>query len=205
MNPYDQKPDRKKIRGWKRRVKHISAWGEFIKQPYLKNFNKVGDYTYERSIIDPFYRFVKRQPPLWFYKIIITKFIFAYYEWKKAFDELGIPYDLQVWLYEPAYIRSKIICYAVKNNGDKITFAWESDTQKPFPYYKFANNDNSLKQFEWLLTDDELVSFESELEDEDFTAQDLLADGYVKKDSRIKSQDSRYKGCGLRTAPFFVG
>jgi len=183
MNPYDQKPDRKKIRGWKRRIKHINAWGEYIKQPYLKSFNNPGDYTYERSIISPFYRLVKRQPPLWFYKLIITKLANAYLDWKKIFNELGIPYDLQIWLYDPKFIQSEIIGYVVENKSDRARYRWSEEEQKPFPYHKFSTDDTLLKKFDWLLFNDELVTFESELEYEDFNAEDMLAEGYVKKES----------------------
>lgn len=183
MKQYYLNPNRKKIRGWKRRIKHINAWGEYIKQPYLKSFNKAGDYTYERNIIDPFYRLLRRQPPLWFYKLIINKFVNAYFEWEKAFNELSIPYDLQIWLYDPQFIQSEIICYAVENKGDRARYAWSADEQKPFPYDKFSIDDALLKRFEWLLFDDELVTFENELKDEDFTSEDLLAGGYVKKET----------------------
>jgi hypothetical protein len=173
----------KKIRGWKRRIRQIDVWGEGIKKPYLKFFNETGDYTYDRCTLYPFYALEKRHPPLWFYKLIIAKFIAAHKEWEKIFNDLNIAYDLQIWLYDPSYIRSEIICRKVEKKGDIIMYAWESKLKKTFPYGQFALNNVDLKQFEWVLTDEELVTFESELEDEGFTADELLADGYVKKDS----------------------
>jgi hypothetical protein len=174
--------NRKKIRGWKRRIKQLDEWGKHIKQPYLKHFKDVGDYTYERCFLYPFYTLEKRQPPIWFYKLIIAKFIMAYDEWEKIFNDLGIPYDLQLWIYDPNFMWSEIICRRVENKGDRISYSWESGSNRYLPYSKFADND-SLKKFEWISADEEVIIFESELENEDFTAEDLITDGYIKKDS----------------------
>jgi len=66
MYPYN--PKRKKIRGWKRRVRQVERWGELIKEPYLKHFvSDTGRHTYERCYLSPFYRLDKLQPPLWFF------------------------------------------------------------------------------------------------------------------------------------------
>ena len=174
---------KKKIRGWKRRIKQINNWGKRIQKPYLKYFKMPGDCTYERCIISPFYNLEKRQPPLWFYKLIVAKFIEAFYEWEKAFEELKLPFDLVVQLYDPSFMWSEIACYKLNSTEDKITFAWESDLNKPFPYSKFSDNTAMLECFEWILADEEIVVFESELEEENLTASNLLADGYLKKES----------------------
>jgi hypothetical protein len=171
----------KKIRGWKRRIKQIEVWGEQIKQPYLKSFNEPGDYTYDRCFLYPFYVLEKRQPPLWFYKRIVAKFVLAYSEWEKIFNDLNVPYDLQLWIYDPNYMWSEILCRRVKNTGDRIGYSWESELNKPFPYKKFSKNDVGLKQFEWLLADEQAVVFENELEDDKITADELIGRGYVKK------------------------
>ena len=174
---------RKKIRGWKRRVEHLNWWGEQIKQPYTKYFiTERGRHTYERYRVSPFYRLIKRQPPLWFYKLIIAKIVAAYDNWQQTFDDLGIPYDLQLWIYDPDFIRSEIICYKMEEAGERKQFSWESTVDKPFPYNKFASKFYDLNKFEWLLADDEPIQFEDDCEDADFTVEDLLKEGYVKKE-----------------------
>jgi len=174
---------RKKIRGWKRRVRHLDRWGEHIKQPHTEYFlTERGRHTYERYTVSPFYNLVKRHPPLWFYKLIIAKLVTAYSEWQKTFDNLDLPYDLQLWLYDPAYIRSEIICYKMQQHGEQMRFSWESDLSKPFPYEKLGSKQYNLHDFEWILADDAHVHFEDDFEDADFTAEDLLADGYVRKE-----------------------
>ncbi len=172
-------PTRKKIRGWKRRIRQIDRWGEWIKSPDLKYFEKSG-YTYERCTLSPFYMIVRRNPPLWFYKLIVSKFITAYKIWAVELDQTGIPYDLMLWLYDPAFIQSEIISYKVEHEGDRARFSWESDVQKPFPYSKFNHPLYNLNEFEWMLADDENVTFLSEM-DEKSDLDWYINNGYVKK------------------------
>ena len=173
-------PLRKKIRGWKRRVKQVERWGEWIRNPDLKYYDQSG-FTYDRCTLSPFYMLVKRHPPLWFYKLIIEQFIIALYEWDKVFQDRGEPYDLILWLYDPAFIRSEIICYKVDKAGERMRFSWDSDLDKQFPVKKFESKKYNIELLNWELGDDQNIHFESELEDEDFSAQDLLKEGFIKK------------------------
>lgn len=180
MHPYNSKL--KKIRGWKRRIRQVERWGEQIKQPYLSYFlSDRGRHTYERCYLSPFYRLNKRHPPLWFYKIIIKKFIEAFQSWEIIFKDLGQPHDLQLWLYDPAFINSEIICHKMQHFGDIKRFSWESDFAKPFPLTKLWSSEYDLTQFDWVLADDANIHFEDDLDYAEFTEDDLLADGYIKK------------------------
>jgi len=172
----------KKVRGWKRRIKQIDRWGKEIQEPDVDWFAKPTTRdVYRRCTIAPFYNAKKRHPPIWFYKLIIAKFITAYDKWKLAFDDLGIPYDLQLWLYDPSFIRSEISCWKVSQPNQLLRFTWESDLVKPFPHNILRSEVYDLNDFEWILADDEHIHFESDTEDADFTIDDLLNDGYVKK------------------------
>lgn len=171
-----------KIRGWKRRVKQIDNWGEVIKQPWLNWFkDEKGQYTYERCTLSPFYCLEKRQPPIWFFKLIISKFTGAYLEWLPIFQSLGIPFDLMLKLYDPAYVRSEIISYKVAEKGEFKRFIWESDLIKEFPYEKFACQGYGLEKFEWVLADEEDIIFQSEIDYDDLDLNAYLLDGYIKK------------------------
>jgi hypothetical protein len=181
---------KKKIRGWKRRIKQIDKWGIDIQEPDLEWFAKPSTRdVYRRCTISPFYNADKKHPPMWFYKLLIAKFITAYDRWKQAFDELGIPYDLQLWIYDPSFIRSEIVCWKVQELNQLMKFIWESDLIKSFPYDTFKSNTYNLNDFDWVLADEEHVHFESDFEDADFSADDLLSDGYVKK---VQNKDEMY-------------
>lgn len=174
----------KKVRGWKRRIKQINKWGEDIQVPNIERFTQTrARCVYRRCTIAPFYNAKKKHPPTWFYKLIIAKFITAYHTWKRIFDDLGIPYDLQLWLYNPSFIHSEIVCWKVDEFNQCMKFNWESDLVKSFPYDTFGSN-TSLSDFDWVLADEEHVHFESDFDYADFTADDLLNDGYVKKVQR---------------------
>jgi hypothetical protein len=85
-----------------------------------------------------------------------------------------------VWIYDPAFIQSEIIAWKIEEPGTRKRFAYESQLKKPFPYKKFRSKSYNLDNFDWVLADDELVYFEDDFEDVDFTREELLADGYVK-------------------------
>jgi hypothetical protein len=177
MIPYNA--NSKKIRGWKRRVKQINAWGEQIKVPQLGNFYQRGGYTYERCILYPFYVLEKRQPPLWFYKLIVSKFLIAYFHWEEVFEKINVPYDLQLWIYDPNYMWSEIICQRVDSISERHDYFPMSDLNKSFPFKKFDNPYST--KFKWQLADEETMILESELEDEGFTEEELIGTGYIKK------------------------
>jgi hypothetical protein len=181
---------KKKIRGWKRRIKQIDRWGGDIQEPNLEWFALPSTRdVYRRCTISPFYNAEKKHPPMWFYKLLIAKFITAYDRWKQAFDEIGIPYDLQLWIYDPSFIRSEIACWKVQELNQLMKFSWESDLVKSFPYDTFKSNAYNLNDFEWILADEEHVHFENDFENADFTADDLLRDGYEKK---VQNKDEIY-------------
>jgi len=172
----------KKIRGWKRRIRQIDRWGERIKEPNLEWFKREGTtHLYQRCYLSPFYMAERRHPPLWFYKLVIRKFIAAYEVWEQQLKQTGTPSDFMLWLYDPAFIQSEIIAWKVEEPGTLKRFVYESELKKPFPYKKFESKEYNLFDFDWILADDELVHFEDDFEYADFTLGDLLSDGYVKK------------------------
>lgn len=185
MKTYYTKTNRKKIRGWKRRVKKLDKWGEHIKRPAITPFENYG-YTYYRCTLSPFYSLIKQSPPIWFYKLIVAKFVIAYTEWQKTFDALDVPYDLMLWIHDPSFphseiIRSEIISYKVDKKGDKATLGWQSDRKAEFPYKLLSDPAYRLEDFDWMLTDEEYVLFKDDIEEEEINIEALITDGYVKK------------------------
>jgi hypothetical protein len=180
MKNYYNKVSRKKIRGWKRRIKQIDDWGESIKRPNIEWFERRG-YTYERCCLHPFYVAEKRHPPMWFYKLIIAKFLVAYDNWILVLNDRGKPFDIEISLFDPSFIRSQLKCYEVDEFGERLSFAWESNLTKPFPYAKFGSPLYNLYDYEWTLADEENIIFQSDIDYDGLDVNEYLADGYIKK------------------------
>jgi hypothetical protein len=177
-------PNKQKIRGWKRRVRFLNNWGTAILNPPENFFQTNREYVYKRYRMYPWYNFYKhRQPPLWFFNILIEHFVRAYENWEKVFHESKEPYDLYLEIYDPHYILSEIECRKMKDHGDKYFFWPPSAATKSFPFDRFQSRACDLSAFEWELHIEEDFLFESELEDRETTANKLINNGYIKYDS----------------------
>jgi hypothetical protein len=118
---------------------------------------------------------------MWFYKLIIAKFLTVMDHWSDVFIERDKLYDLEFSLYDPSFIRSELNCWEVAEQGKQKRFAWESDFKKPFPYQKFASPMYNLFDYEWILAEEENIIFQSDIDDDDLDVNEYLADGYIKK------------------------
>ncbi|MEW4369376.1 hypothetical protein [Paenibacillus kandeliae] len=100
--------NKKKIRGWKRRVKQIEQW----KQRYLQlDMDYIASYhrDYVKLWIDPFYRLERSNPPVWYVRLLLAAMMEVYHNWDQQMKQLNEPYDLNIWLYHPHFIHSQIV------------------------------------------------------------------------------------------------
>lgn len=100
--------NKKKVRGWKRRVKKIEQW----KQSYIQlDMDYIVSYhrDYVKLWIDPFYRLHRRNPPRWYARLLLAAMIEVYHNWDQQMKQLNEPYDLNIWLYHPHFIHSQIV------------------------------------------------------------------------------------------------
>lgn len=101
--------NKKKIRGWKRRVKHIELWKNnniVLNLEDLKN----SKCDYVKIWIDPFDRLYKRNPPYWYKMKIIEAMSEIFASWEKSLEKLQAEYYLKIWLYDPNFSLSQIVC-----------------------------------------------------------------------------------------------
>ncbi len=156
--PYSNK---KKIRGWKKQIRKINHW---------KNYNLTLDTTklhdfqreYVKVIIDPWYRLVRRTPPLWYNRLILKALVEIYLNWYKTLQEWGEPFYLKIWLFDSHFINSQVVAAS----GDWIfgynnTFT-KSNEDKSFPFEKYTISNFSLEDFKWELHVDENYFYESD-------------------------------------------
>jgi len=192
-----------KIRGWKRRLKHIDSWFEDNKEPNFEAFNYYQE-DYVKIRIDPWNRLCERNPPVWYSRIILSKLIKIYNHWDEEYKKLETPYDLQLWLNDPNFIRSEVVCAKVDKPSDqRNNYFRKSNKQIDFPLGKWNSRENNLKVFKFELFKDENFSFEKmeSLNQEDIA--ELLAEGYEKDTITIDGKsENRYS---QEVGNFWVG
>lgn len=156
--------NKKKIRGWRRRIKQIEQWKQrFIDLDIEELLRSNRDYV--KLWINPFFRLTRRNPPMWYSRLLLEAMIEVYQAWYQQMKTLNEPFYLKIWLYHPNFINSQIVvafrdCLHFYDN----TFE-KSNDKKAFPsqlYGKFPN----LHNFKWeLALESEYYSL-SELQDD---------------------------------------
>lgn len=171
-------PQRKKIRGWKRRLRRLERWAKLINYPDLECFDIVG-YTFERCSVYSYHLAQKRQPPLWFHKRIIDKLLGAYHNWMSVFNSMNVHYDLKLWVRYPTISHSEIICYKVDQPGEQKQV--RSKIIQPTSLDNMVRLNDELAMFDWMITPEVDTYEEYEFDNANFKPEDLQADGYVRK------------------------
>jgi len=160
-NPLSNK---KKIRGWKRRVKQIDQW----KLRYIElNMGqlKANQRDYVKLWIDPFYRLTRRNPPVWFFRLLLAAMVEVYHSWHQTLKQLDEPFYLKIWLYHPNFIQSQIVAaFRECLHFYDHTFD-ENNESKAFPIHIFRNTD-ALDQFKWELYKDSDYYWLSQLQED---------------------------------------
>lgn len=67
--------------------------------------------------------------------------------WKRQLDTLGEPYYLRIWLYEPRFVRSQVVC-AIRESIDfyGMTFHQPDQAKSPPPFPRLTK---PLAAFRW--------------------------------------------------------
>jgi hypothetical protein len=158
--------NKKKIRGWKRQKRKIEKWKI---HNFKINSNSLGKYDrdYLKIIIDPWYRLVRRNPPLWLFRYILSNLIEIFFNWYKELEKMEEPFYLKIWLSNPHFINSQIVSSFRDNLHFYDNIFRKSDEIKGFPFDKFRIPELAL--FEWELFIDENYYFENDLKEGVYT------------------------------------
>jgi hypothetical protein len=112
----------KKIRGHNRKHRDIERWritNLELGLDHLKKYN----YDYAKILIHPWcdISITKSEIPVpkgETKQLILSGLIDIYHSWKSTLDEIGQPYYLKIWLFEPRFSRSQVVCAI----GDRIDY-----------------------------------------------------------------------------------
>ncbi len=181
--------NKKRIRGWKRRINQVDRWFQRCQNADLESFLSLGE-VYVKIRIDPWNRLHERTPPIWYFKLIVARLIQIHHEWKKAFDKSGVAYDLQIWLNDPHTQRSQVVCAHVDLPGEtRSNYYRKSKEQKDFPYEKWGNRLYNLADFDWELHDDEVFVFKNSDELQEAEIKNLLRNGFSEERIALNEQE----------------
>lgn len=178
--------NRKKIRGWNRQIKQLNRFASERLFPNVQEYEIYGR-TYCRFFIDPWYRLIKRNPPVWFFKLMIAHLSNAFSEWEAFFSNRNQPFDLQIWLFSKTFIKSEIYCAKVDENGEERHLFEVAKVQRQFP--KLILGAEIEEKLAWTLFDDLEYLEESDLLEIYGTLDAISKKNYIQQ---VRPDGSKY-------------
>lgn len=146
--PYISSP---KIRGWKRRIRQLDRWLEKFKKPNIHELDE-GFAEYVKIWIHPWFQLAKRNPPLWYFRLILDRFSIMHDHWQVAFRQSPHPNDLQLWIFEDNIIESELVCARVRKLGELRDNYFEPCPEaRNFPSQKFDSTIFQSQSWTWSL------------------------------------------------------
>ena len=191
---------KKKIRGHKRRWKNIENWRldnlDLNLADYLLNEQ---DYYYAKIRVHPWSgisvtnSIIPVPKGITKYKII-NGLLDVYDDWKKQLDQLGQPYYLKIWLFEPRFSLSQVVC-AIGNSitcYENTFFNPEANEKLNFVHY--GQLKNRLSNYSWDCRLDEDHYFNNEIgSPEDYATQQDYEECKVWFEKLLKKEYRIYK------------
>ena len=158
-NPFVNK---KKVRGWKRQIRKLNKWKEIYININIKSIEKY-KYDYVKIWIDPWDRLIKRNPPMWFQKLIIKGLVEIYENWKKQLEKTYKNYYLKLWVFEPNFYNSQVVVGIENKIGYYNNLFDVNSKSKVFPI-SYQNKDCDLTSFGWVCCIEKIYHFERDLD-----------------------------------------
>lgn len=141
--------NQKKVRGWPRQIRKIDQWFEAHRSPNLSSLQNGRD-IYVKIWIDTFYQLEKRNPPQWYFKLVLERMLELYELWDEKLKTAAIPNDLQLWFFEKNYIESELVCAPVSQPGElRNNYFRPCLEERDFPSRIFSTESNREKNFTW--------------------------------------------------------
>jgi len=148
----DRKMRNRKIRGHKRKWREIERWVQRNKKLNSELLNQYHN-EYTKIIIHPWcdISITKSKFPELRGKTkkkVLNGLIQIYFEWKKQLEELNEEFYLKIWLFEPVFSRSQVVC-AIKERIEFYNNNFYPADEKFKSYGVDYENNPSLMNFHW--------------------------------------------------------
>jgi hypothetical protein len=144
---------KQKIRGFNRRLRHIEIWRQAeldlrldLVEAY-KGWHSTMlihpwcDISLINSIIPEPKGKVKRQ--------MLEALLDIYESWKSALDKRGEPYYLKIWLYEPRFSKSQVVCGISESINHYEHHFFEPDVKQSLQLGQYGQLKERLQKFNW--------------------------------------------------------
>ncbi|MBL7998421.1 MAG: hypothetical protein JNL32_07275 [Candidatus Kapabacteria bacterium] len=145
----------KKIRGHKRRHNHIEKWRLDNISLDINRYLLHERDTYHTKIMVPPWsgisitNSITPEPKGKTKRLMLCGLLDIYEHWKIQLDMLGQAYYLRIWLFEPRFSQSQVVCAT----GNSIDFYensfYKPNTNKPMRLMSSANLHTKLSEFTW--------------------------------------------------------
>jgi hypothetical protein len=167
---------RKKIRGHKRRYKQIENWrlnnlsfdlkDDLVSQNdkmYVKiRVSPWNDISLTNSIVPEPARNTKLK--------ILNGLLDIYEDWKKQLDRLGKPYYLKIWLFEPRFSMSQVVCAIDENIAFYENTFFKPEINKSINLDTYGKLKTRLQNLNWEFYLDEDHYYNDEVGDPEYYA-----------------------------------
>lgn len=157
----------RKIRGHKRRQRQIQSWineNKEFRLDILTDYNK----DYIDIIIHPWcdismVNSTYPEPTNKTKADIIDGLIEIYEAWKIQLENLKVPYYLKIWLYNPNFSESQVVCAINEKIDYYENIFFKPDQKKSFDLNNYRKQNKTLASFNWEYGLDEQHLFDNEM------------------------------------------
>lgn len=143
----------RKIRGQRRRHKHIEKWRREnleLRHDLIEKYN--GDRIdiivhpwCDTSIIRSAIPFPKRKTKY----LMLNGLLDIYESWKTQLDQIGKPYYLKIWIFEPRFSDSQVVCAVSERIDFYENNFYAPEQAKIFNPQKYASLKQRLEKLNW--------------------------------------------------------
>lgn len=137
--------NRKKVRGWPRRIKDVHRWCEWQAKRDLVAQLDHDQRVHAKIWIHPWYRIVRRAPPPWLQRLIIEGLFRIHDAWKAKLEAARPDATLAVWLAHPRFMESRVVALA----GDWIGYTAGLVVPAP-PTQRIPMEAKASSGFDWV-------------------------------------------------------
>ncbi len=157
----------RKIRGNNRRLRNVESWRLYSLKYGIK-YVKINERDHFDIVVHPWCdisatRSAFPEPNGKIRKQMLEGLLDIYDDCKIKLDELGQPYYLSIWLYEPRFSKSQVVCAI----GDSLNFYntsfFKPNYDKRINLKPYGNLKERLSQFNWSMHFDEDVFFNNQV------------------------------------------